>query len=218
MSALKSKSQKPPRTRVIDAITDAQRRSLLAHLVEHGRTSEGVLANVLAKADDRTAADGSRRDAPSTIRTQLRHVHLPRLADAGLVSWDRSEGTVAPVAPAQDDTWVTRVLEVADEDWDAALSAVANERRAHAVAAVVAEDGTLRREALALEVATREADGAPPSSAIQRVQRRLHHVHLPALDDAGLVDYDVETGAVSAEEQPDSLTRLLDILPDDRRS
>jgi hypothetical protein len=218
MSALKSKSQKPPRTRVIDAITDAPRRSLLAHLVEHGRTSEGVLANVLAKADDRTTADGSGRDAPSTIRTQLRHVHLPRLADAGLVSWDRSEETVAPVGPAQDDTWVTRVLEVADEDWDAALSAVENERRAHAVAAVVAEDGTLRREALALEVASREADGTPSSSAIQRVQRRLHHVHLPALDDAGLVDYDVETGAVSAEEQPDSLTRLLDILPEVRRS
>lgn len=54
-------------------------------------------------------------------------------------------------------------------------------------------------EALAQAVASCERGVAPedvPDATVERVHVRLHHVHLPKLDDAEIVEYDREDGVV----------------------
>lgn len=46
-------------------------------------------------------------------------------------------------------------------------------------------------EELAAAVAAREGEGTG-EGAVERVATTLHHVHLPKMDDAGVIDYDPE--------------------------
>lgn len=70
--------------------------------------------------------------------------------------------------------------------------------------------GSASLEAVAEQVADweRERDGADPTAA--QVRALLHHVHLPALDDAALVEYDPRANDVAYREAPAALELLLD--------
>ncbi|GAA0669915.1 ArsR family transcriptional regulator [Natronoarchaeum mannanilyticum] len=79
------------------------------------------------------------------------------------------------------------------------LDALAHGRRRNVCEVVAAAE----REFLPLEevserVASRDHDGADP----QTVRVELHHVHLPKLDDAGLLEYDHELNTVRYESDP----------------
>jgi DNA-binding transcriptional ArsR family regulator len=71
----------------MNALADDQRRELLSHLVERD-CKGGVRVSDLA---DRVSDGDEDEDC---VYTRLRHVHLPRLADGGIVSYDRSAETV----------------------------------------------------------------------------------------------------------------------------
>lgn len=83
---------------------------------------------------------------------------------------------------------------------DTLLSAVSNEhRRAILTALDDQPEKTLEFDALVEEVADRVQDGnAEPASddQRQRVRIALHHTHLPKLEEAGMIDYEAETGRV----------------------
>lgn len=58
---------------------------------------------------------------------------------------------------------------------------------------------------LAVELAHRDSDAAAGASfdeTARRMRIRLHHCHLPMLDDAGLIDYDAENQHVSLSDDP----------------
>lgn len=80
------------------------------------------------------------------------------------------------------------------------LSALAHEHRRAIVAALLNAPGTtLEYDALVDSVAARiEADDADRSSAEarQRLRIGLHHLHLPKLQAAGIVDFEAEPGSV----------------------
>lgn len=65
----------------LDALAHVQRRRLLTALLEHESQA------VSPVADSEGAAD---RDCVA-----LRHIHLPKLASAGFVDWDRERGEVS---------------------------------------------------------------------------------------------------------------------------
>jgi hypothetical protein len=133
-------------------------------------------------------------DALEEARIYLRHVDLPKLADADLITWDEPAGSVTPVAqPPINDARYERATETADvRGEDASI-----ERRRAALSVLESRDGPQERADLACGVAAREADGEPTTGAVEEVEVALHHVHLPKLDRAGLLEYDADEGIVS---------------------
>lgn len=200
MSALEDARQKPTRTELLESLTDGRRRQVLRLLGDReGQVAVSDVADHLAANADDASTDAATKRA----RTQLRHAVLPRLEAAGLVQWDDQEGTVATTDhPAYDDPQFRQVLETEAEGWDDVVACLADERRNTVLAVLDARGEPVERTELAREVAVREADGAASAEAVERLRAELHHVHLPRLAAAGLVEYDVEAGHVTYDGHP----------------
>lgn len=222
-----------------DALTSRRRREILSVLASRDRPiSEADLASSLAsqmdeptsetgestsktgeppsKSDERTvdASDSERQRA----HTRLRHVHLPKLAAAGLVHREQDRNVVSAAShpifetPAFDDL----VRQTSDEgttadacggdSTDAVFAALADERRRVALS-VLKDAGRLELSDLAQRIA--ERDGKTSDEEVQRVRTGLHHVHVSKLVGAGLVAYDEEEPVVSYEGHPDFDERWL---------
>lgn len=77
---------------LLSVVSDPRRRSVLRYLSEYDDGEAGV--DELAA---RLRADRDRRGGPAGTngeRITLEHVHLPKLAEAGVVTYDADEGTV----------------------------------------------------------------------------------------------------------------------------
>jgi hypothetical protein len=86
----------------------------------------------------------------------------------------------------------------------AALSALADHRNRRIVSTVRERDAPSSEDELGARLA---------AGTVGTVRASLHHVHLPVLADAGLVEYDPGAGRVAAVDHP-----LLDALGDDSRA
>lgn len=142
------------------------------------------------------ASEATEADAVDSIRIRLHHVDLPKLADAGLLEWDREARAVSPSDHP--------VYDGSDADEDEAVAprksndpALAADRRREILDTIAAESGPITRETLARNVATRDADGDPSESRIENVLVQLHHCQLPKLADAGLIEYDRGDGTIT---------------------
>jgi len=198
MSAIDDVEWKRAGTDRLDYLTDARRRRVLAHLLDRsGWASERELAALLADGEHSPAGDGE----TEAVHTALRHAHLPHLAAADLVEWDRSEGRVRAVAdPALADPQF-RALATADGDgWGEVLACIADEECRAVLAVLENQTGAVSTDELPRTVAAQSGDC---DRSADRVRVRLYHVVLPKLDDAGLVDYDPEEGAVTYRGHPD---------------
>ncbi|MHC3439006.1 DUF7344 domain-containing protein [Natrialbaceae archaeon A-gly3] len=87
---------------------------------------------------------------------------------------------------------------------DSAYEVLSNSRR-RTVLSVLADRGETSTEGLARAVLADER-GVPvdavPESDLEVVMTRLRHSHLPALDDAGVLEYDTETDRVAYRGHP----------------
>jgi DNA-binding transcriptional ArsR family regulator len=82
-----------------DLLKDARRRCVLYALESHGRTTVRELSRRIAawrSSDDPLPAD------PTTVEISLVHTHLPKLADAGVIQFDRERGSVELAESADD--------------------------------------------------------------------------------------------------------------------
>ena len=73
-----------------DLLRDARRRGVLYTLKRNGRTSVEELAERIAAWQ---SGEGDDTD-PQSVEVSLLHAHLPKLADAGAVEYDRERGAV----------------------------------------------------------------------------------------------------------------------------
>jgi DNA-binding transcriptional ArsR family regulator len=74
-----------------DLLRDARRRGVLYMLKQNGRTTIDELAHRIAAWQ---STDGEESADPVAVKTSLVHAHLPKLADAGAVEYDREETVV----------------------------------------------------------------------------------------------------------------------------
>jgi hypothetical protein len=75
---------------------------------------------------------------------------------------------------------------------------LADERRKTTIEVLSDRCGTMGLRTIADDVARQDAGiDAGNQEAVDRVATRLHHVHLPKLDDAGLLEYEPTTQTVT---------------------
>ena len=79
-------------SRTLELLSHAHRRGVLYALQRGGRTTVDQLADRIAAWQRNDGASTARRD----VQTMLVHSHLPKLAEANVVEYDRSGDIVAP--------------------------------------------------------------------------------------------------------------------------
>lgn len=101
-----------------------------------------------------------------------------------------------------------------DSGLDAILNLLAAGDRREIVHALVQQaTGETTIDDLAERLA---ADGLVTENDSRRLSIKLHHAHLPKLDDYGLVDYDRERGTVSYQSN-EYVERVIDSLSESER-
>lgn len=192
------------RNALFHSLSSARRRFVLGFLLE--RAPEWTTVDSLADhlvAEERNTDD----DVVTSVETAhitLIHSSLPALEDGGLIEWDRANGAIRLGSdPVLDDPTIRRILSQFDRDRatyppaeaDTVFDAFADSRRR----TIVSELGRWNRPVscafLARAVVAREVDGTGES--VERVLTTLVHTHLPLLSEAGLIEYDHESGRVS---------------------
>ena len=179
---------------VFTALADGHRRQVLAVLDDRSGTAtiSELVQGLVSRRTETTPAVPSPHEPPSapsphehrSIRTLLHHVHVPMLAEAGLV--ERTEEGVTLVETAVGRPVASLVeAPVAPSSLDEAFEVLAHRDRRAAIA-------TLRRADQPLSVAD-VAEGVHKHSPDDRSTRELAislaHVHLPKLDEVNVVEY-----------------------------
>lgn len=83
---------------------------------------------------------------------------------------------------------------------EANLTCFADEHRREIIAVLREQEAPVDRRDLAKEMAASEEDVSPVTvseQAVDRVELALHHNHLPKLEDAGYLRYDVQRNQIT---------------------
>lgn len=170
---------------VLESLTDRRRVVLAVVLDRPTPVDERDLATRLAAERTGDRPGEVSEEAVRSARIDLRHTHLPALEASDLLEWDRQAETVARTdhllyEDPQFRRFVNADADVELEDVGDCLSAA---RRRRVLAVLDDRDAPLELGALAGAVAERESD-----TEASDVATALHHVHLPKLEAAGLVE------------------------------
>lgn len=176
--------ENPSLNAALNCLTDRRRRVLDILLGYSRPARESELAAELA--DHQTDSSGTDEQPLKAIRTDLYHVQLPALEAAGLLEWDRDSGFVDTAEhPIYDDSRFRQFV-AADADLEALVDALTHERRRRLLAALDANDCSMEESSLTRAVAA-DLEGSE-----NEVKISLHHVDLPKLEDAGLLDRETD--------------------------
>lgn len=162
--------------------------------------TEAALAGQLAATRDGESVETDASEEVRRIRVRLRHVDLPKLEAAGLVSWDRTDGVVTRNDhPFYESAQYHRIVDGDDDTQEPTVPDPVSERRRVVLSVLECRAEPVARDELAREVAAREADGEPSTEAVADLRVALHHLHLPKLEAAGLIEYDADDGTATAD-------------------
>ena len=95
---------------VLELLSECERRKLLEYLIEgedDTATVEELLDHLVDDEADRTGEIPSR----ARFKTSLYHVHLPKLANAGILDYDSRSRQVRYYGHAQLETWIERIAD-----------------------------------------------------------------------------------------------------------
>lgn len=182
---------------VLTALADQRRRTTLSLLGRLDAPGIEELATELAAEEAETLPSQVSPTEVERAQVALEHTILPKLTEENLVA--REDGRVTTTShPALEDPTVAMLVESDADEWDDVLAALADARRCVVLAAVHAADGPTDRSTLAAEVSDLLAGDVSPGA----VERELHHMHIPALEAAGLLTFDAEAETVSYDGHP----------------
>ncbi|ELY62237.1 DUF7344 domain-containing protein [Natronolimnohabitans innermongolicus] len=200
----------PARDDLFDALAASDRREALRLVRErspNGITKSDLAYELAAVTADKPLAEVTDEDH-QRARVDCHHRTLPALLEAGLVETIDDDRVVAAENPSFDaglEAVVDGRVDATAATIDAVFDALADARRRTILSVLANQYHPISVETLARDVAAREADVAERDVGQDRVaavRTSLIHVHLPRLNDAGLVGYDADTGSVSYEGHP----------------
>ncbi len=210
---------RPDRGSILDAddeiyevLSNTRRSTLCALLLECG--GELPMGTLVAHVVAREVAEPLAEVAPEkrrAVEISLYHQHVPKLTDCGVVTWNRQEGTVALADDGFDRDRLAALLGPGSIRHSETLFELLAHSRRRAILSVLADHGdVVSTDELAACVAAAERDVPPnavPTSERDRVYTTLRHAHLPAMDDAGVLEYDREAELITYRGHPALLER-----------
>ena len=207
MTQVSSTGNEQFRTELTDTdwyqLLSAQKRRRVLEILSNRSKPITVIdlaTQVAAAETDQPLMDISREETRA-VQTTLRHIHLPKLEEADLVT--ESDGTVSTTPRMERrNPRIEAILSTDSQDWDAVLDCLANERQ-RTVLRILSEHGEqMDRSALAAEVAESIRNDEDTDVRAGAVELRLHHQYLPKLAETGLVRYDRSDETVKYVGQP----------------
>lgn len=219
MSQIRAGDRDHARNTILQSLSSHRRRRIVSILNdEDAPILERDLATHLVALEHEKAPAAVTEDERHPVLVALVHKDLPLLEDAGLIDWSREDGCVTPTDhPALRTSKLDQPADVSADEWSAVLEALANDRRRTVLSVLTQESTPLDARALASRVGAREADVSVPEvpdETVDSILTTLHHVHLPVLADAGLVECDTEQKLVVSEDHPGVDEERLDLEPD----
>ena len=180
---------------VFDVLASERRRILLSVL----RDRKGAISEWDLAAEVATRETGGNPDAGEIdrVRTTLVHAHLPKLERADMIRRG-PDGRIALAADSPVRTPRFQMLLRTAGSWDIDIL---SDRRRREILSVLAESrGQLELEELAGLLTPEEREDSVEEDDEMRIS--LHHVHLPKLANAGIVEYDPERRTIVYEGLP----------------
>ena len=153
---------------------------------------------------DRMESDRPTGQARHEVRLSLVHNHLPRLEDAGIVDWTDAGVAlvdVPPVHPAD----LSVFLDVCGGDHaEELLETLVDPVRMRILSVLEDGDSPLSLEQLATRLS---ADAGEPFCDADRAAVALHHTHLPAMADVGVISYDRASKSITRDDDSISVVQ-----------
>jgi DNA-binding transcriptional ArsR family regulator len=181
----------------------ARKRRLVLEILSNRSQPISVadLATQVAAAETDQPLMNITREETMEVQTALRHVHLPQLAEEGLVT--ESDGAVNTAKQSElQNPRIQTILTTEADDWDAVLDCLANDHQ-RILLRVLSENGEpMDRSALAAELSDAVKRDGHARLTTEDIDVRLHHQYLPKLTEAGLIRYDRSEGLVRYDGHP----------------
>lgn len=199
------------RDELFRTLADETRRSICRLVAERSPAgiSKADLAFEFAAVTNDKSLAAVTADDHQRARIDCHHRSLPALLDAGLVTEAGDETLVATDHWAFDDPDLEAVIanrtDATADELDAIFGALADSRRRTILSVLADQYHPIATETLARDVAAREngtTERDVSQEAVDSVYTSLIHVHLPALNEAGLVGYDETADQATYEGHP----------------
>ncbi|ELY93896.1 hypothetical protein C483_04434 [Natrialba hulunbeirensis JCM 10989] len=222
-----------PLASLFSALAREPRRHLLGVLYEHDSASLSLTdcATRIASREAGLPRPNVSDDTVEQTLVSLYHVHLPVLADAGLIEYDIADaGDHSDIAltshRAYRDSAIIDVIESSetarDSSLDALFDALSDPRRRRVLACLNHSFQAIHLETLARDVVRKELIEAEtaaeakteveteaeaetetePDGDTDTILKHLRHTHIPSLSEAGLIDFDPETETAAYNGHP----------------
>lgn len=193
-----------------ELLTHPRRLHLLSILDATERISVSALAEELV-AVERTQSPTDSGNDVSTVKTALVHAHLPLLADAGIVEFDRESQVVAAIAdrPVSSSrlSRLSHLAAAAGDDADRLLRTLVHPTRIAAYSAIESAAESISVDEIATCIHDENAthtydDDTSHNASIEDVRLSLYHSHLPALASVGVIEFDRTERTASIPDRP----------------
>lgn len=215
---------------LFECLARSDRRRCLAILYAQAPDSvpESELATTVSRWKRDEFGDSVSDTEHERVLVRLRHAHLPKFAEAGLIERDENASVrLNSNQRAFDDPGIIKAIEEWDspsaESLDALFRSLVHGRRRTILDILSHQFGRIHTETLARELVARQDDGAEsavPEEIVNRILLKLYHKHLPRLAKAELIEYDADAETVEYRGHPELRVPWMHSVlePDFRRS
>lgn len=197
---------------VFECLANGDRRRIVGFVSDRAPEPAPIeeLVTALAASSAGKARKGVTTEERQQAAVALRHVHLPKLTAAEIVECDTDGDAVSLTDHlAFQDPGIREVIEddvsTGSKSLDTLFRAIADTRRRTILDVLSHQLGPIHLETLARELRTYDRDvreSAVPAEEVDPVLKSLHHVDLPHLSEAGLIEYDADAETVAYEGHP----------------